>query len=530
MKKILTFLMMFAMTAGILSAQIPTLSYQVVVRDDQNNLVVDQDVVASVVILAPEAVYSEDIPGHTNHNGMLSLTIGLPQELELEEGQEPANADFPVNPVNPFASIDWSNAQIQVSIMAEGNKIMSYTEDVFAVPYAMQASFLLTTDLIVDYLTRPSADGEGFETTGADVDTVYQVLMANILVQKAILDSVVNYIKNNYGIAKQIAHYYMHQVTGDDVREAYDHINAVDAKVKNALVEVVKDYITNHRALVKDLAKYYIETTNATELNQLANDLHNSPVYPFIQVRIDTILDAYMRAHGLDPKCLSDYNYTLCDLQAALQNASTNANDTCPTITSVMNTANDGLVALATNQGIIMTAYVKNKQENAQYGFLLSESQIEAYADSLKQTPVYYYPISGNGKFGKIVDTMNNSALCGKTLYARAYLNQTKCSSNVPTLLSNQMGFTVPTFTINNPDANNTVSFSPAEAQTVFNADNRLQNNVWWYTSYNEETHTGDVAHQGATYTEATPGTTYTVVARLGQCYVTKSVTIPSNN
>ena len=137
MKKILTFLMMFAMTAGILSAQTPTLSYQVVVRDANNNLVVDQDVVASVTILAPETVYSETITGHTNHNGMLSLTIGRVPDIVVE----PVNADFPVN---PFAQIDWSIAQIQMEITSpEGTRIMSYVEDVYCLRSSLRSSVQL---------------------------------------------------------------------------------------------------------------------------------------------------------------------------------------------------------------------------------------------------------------------------------------------------------------------------------------------------------------------------------------------------
>ena len=511
MKKILTFLMMFAMTAGILSAQNTNLSYQVVVRDAQNNLVVDQDVDAYVTVLAPEAVYSEVIPGHTNHNGMLSLTIG--QEPEMMD--EPVNADFPVN---PFAHIDWSIARIHVDIQSQEETIMSYEEPVYAVPYALQSGFLLTTPQIVDYITAEIGNGQ------QDVEAIVAALRGNQPFLTAIRDTVVEYVKNHYDISKRVIRHYMHEVSGNDVRHAYNYYERrIDSEVKDEILKCVKKYLRRHRSMAMELAKYYLRTTNAAEIDALYEELteNNQEVYDFMKSKVDVVLDEYMTSKGFN--CLREHNFSnLCDLKVAAENMVVDPTDVCPRIVSLANTSNDGLVALALNRGIVLTAYVKNKQENVNYGFLLSQDN----TTFTPETPVYYYSFSSNN-FGKIVDTMDNSALCGKTLYAKAYMEQTSCSDNPGTLWSDVMEFTVPTFSINAPEnGDNTVTFSPAEAQTVFNADGRRNRNVWWYNPSDYDTTTNTAipgsapVHTGDTYNVAG---TYTVVAKLGECRVFKT-------
>ena len=522
MKKILTFLMVFAMTAGILSAQNTNLSYQVVVRDANNNLVVNQKVKVEVVITANSQIsqgmvdvvsdypdgfrYDETIEeDSTNANGMLSLSIGQ-------------NGD------NPFMMMDWSTAVISLNIYKLPNEeaIMTIEEPVYAVPYALQSGFLLTTPQIVDYITAEIGNGQ------QDVEAIVAALRGNQPFLTAIRDTVVEYVKNHYDISKRVIRHYMHEVSGNDVRHAYNYYERrLDPEAKDEILKCVKKYLRRHRSMAMELAKYYLRTTNVDEIDALYEELtDNNQVYDFMKSKVDVVLDEYMASKGFN--CLREHNFSnLCDLKAAAENMNVNPNDTCPRIVSLANTSNDGLVALALNRGIVLTAYVKNKQENVNYGFLLSQDN----AEFTEETPVYYYSLSSNN-FGKIVDTMDHSDLCGKTLYAKAYMDQTRCSFNPATLTSEVMEFTVPTFSINELTAGTkTVTFSPAEAQTVFNADGRNNRNVWWFdnqgTQYDENAHnTDDADHQGATYNNAQPGSTYTVVARLGQCYVTKQVTI----
>ena len=469
MKKILTFLMMFAMTAGILSAQTPTLSYQVVVRDANNNLVVDQDVVASVTILAPETVYSETITGHTNHNGMLSLTIGRVPDIVVE----PVNADFPVN---PFAQIDWSIARIQMEITSpEGTRIMSYVEDVYAVPYALQSSFLLTTPQIVNYVAEWSGHGE------EDVDAIVAALRSNQPFLTTIRDTVVEYVKNHFDISKRVVRHYMHKVSGDDVREAYNYYETrLDADVKAEIVKCVKKYLKRHRSMAMELAKYYLRTTNADEIDALYRKLFaNTAVYNFATEKVDAVLDDYLRTIGLDPQCLATYHFdNICDLQAAAANMSNDPSDTCPRITSFTNTSNDGLVALALNGGIIMTAYVKNYSENkvTAYGMRLSEDGV-----TYEPRTVHYIPLTGN--FGKLVDTMNLTNYCRAHLYSQAYLTVTDVDCQITENTEVNDEYNVPGYTFTIQKEGNTLKtvFSPNEAQQFFSS--RRPNNVKWYVN-----------------------------------------------
>lgn len=469
MKKILTFLMMFAMTAGILSAQTPTLSYQVVVRDANNNLVVDQDVVASVTILAPETVYSETITGHTNHNGMLSLTIGRVPDIVVE----PVNADFPVN---PFAQIDWSIAQIRVDIQSvQEEPIMSYVEDVYAVPYALQSSFLLTTPQIVDYVAEWSGHGE------EDVDAIVAALRSNQPFLTTIRDTVVEYVKNHFDISKRVVRHYMHKVSGDDVREAYNYYETrLDADVKAEIVKCVKKYLKRHRSMAMELAKYYLRTTNAAEIDALYAKLTaNTAVYDFATEKVDAVLDDYLRTIGLDPQCLATYHFdNICDLQAAAANMSNDPSDTCPRITSFTNTSNDGLVALALNGGIIMTAYVKNYSENkvTAYGMRLSEDGV-----TYEPRTVHYIPLTGN--FGKLVDTMNLTNYCRAHLYSQAYLTVTDVDCQITENTEVNDEYNVPGYTFTIQKEGNTLKtvFSPNEAQQFFSS--RRPNNVKWYVN-----------------------------------------------
>lgn len=528
MKKILTFLMMFAMTASILSAQgqtkataipsevqnpQPTLSYQVVVRDGANNLVHNQPVNVTVVISENNnPVYTEQITGTTNNNGMVNLTIG--------QGQPNSNN-------KSLSDIDWNVANVQMEVVFQEGEdfnagVMTVNETVYAVPLAMEAEFLLTTDQIVNYLTDPTTNGES-------VEAIYQAMKANSDLHDAMREITVNYIKEHFYLAKEVAYYYLSHLKGDDVREAYDELKSLNADVKQAIYDKVEEFIKNHRGMAVDLAKYFVRTGTPDEIQHLAEVVQGSAAWPYIDGQVSDLLTERMRYHRLDTACLSQYGYqNLCDLKAASEMVAYDPNDSCPKITSVMNTANAGLVSLALNGGVVMTAYMKNavnNNPNAQHGFLLSESPIDAYDASLTEGSITYVPLTNNGVFGKIVDTMDNTANCGKTLYARAYLTNHKagCEAGGEMILSDPMSYKVPSFEIE--VGNGQIKASPDEADQVFSADNngstRYQTNVKWYAG---DTATGPVVSTGRDY-PTTPGT-YTVEASLRNCKVTRTIQV----
>ncbi|MBP5372144.1 MAG: hypothetical protein J6Y55_09520 [Bacteroidales bacterium] len=147
MKRIIT---CFAiLTATILSAfaQIPqTFSYQAVVRDNNNRLVVEQPMEVYVQILQGSddgfVVYSEKHYTGTNQNGLMTFELG---------GGETTNN---------FASIDWSNAPYFVrTIISFDDVIIPSVTPLLAVPYALYAAKAGNADVdLTKYYSKEDVD------------------------------------------------------------------------------------------------------------------------------------------------------------------------------------------------------------------------------------------------------------------------------------------------------------------------------------------------------------------------------------
>ena len=126
MKRILSTVVM-AMMLLMSFAQIPlTFSYQAVVRDAENNLVVSKPIVLELSILqgsdVGEVVYSEKHIVSTNSNGLISLEMGAGVSKD------------------DFSAIDWSNAPYFVKTVAEfDGKTITGITPLLAVPYALYA-------------------------------------------------------------------------------------------------------------------------------------------------------------------------------------------------------------------------------------------------------------------------------------------------------------------------------------------------------------------------------------------------------
>lgn len=122
MKKIVTLLFTLLLTAINVYAQ--KLSWQAVVRDNDNKLVSNQNVTveASVLSAADVTVFSERHNSTTNINGMLSLTIG---DGTLLSGS--------------LGAVDWVGAKIKTIITWQGGSVTNISP-VNAVPYALYAA------------------------------------------------------------------------------------------------------------------------------------------------------------------------------------------------------------------------------------------------------------------------------------------------------------------------------------------------------------------------------------------------------
>ena len=126
MKKILTLLtLLFAIT--YICAQSPArLSYQSVVRNSENQLVVQEEIIVQFQLhnhspLAP-AVYSEQHTVTSNQNGLISLIIG--------EG---------TGQIGDLGAVIWNDAYICTQYSLAGEVMLADTQKITAVPYACYA-------------------------------------------------------------------------------------------------------------------------------------------------------------------------------------------------------------------------------------------------------------------------------------------------------------------------------------------------------------------------------------------------------
>ena len=119
MKKLLTLVVMLVVAVAAMAQSTNKISYQAVIRDSHNRLVVTQPVSVTVTITDGNRTYTENLSGTTNANGLLSLEIGGG---------------------NGFDAIDWSNALITTTTTID-NETVTDQVHVTAVPFALSANY-----------------------------------------------------------------------------------------------------------------------------------------------------------------------------------------------------------------------------------------------------------------------------------------------------------------------------------------------------------------------------------------------------
>lgn len=373
MKKIITLVTMFVLSAGCLMAQ-GVFTYQAVVYDG-TSLVVDQDVTATVTITdGTHAPYTQTLTGiHTSPNGLAVLPIGPEDALDDNAA---------------FFDIDWSKAKITVKFAVDNTEVtVANAEQIPAVPYALQSNNALTTQMVADYISH------------AKMQDVLDILEATennkvdgVSLHDAVLAALVDSVKNNYPLAKEILLSYISQADANDVDQLYNAFmanenwknilnaiaNIVDANLetpegKAMIYEVLVAYasqLTDNdvqailnaitpaarneaikkallyylglqvnyndediQAAMEDLAKYYIEHINTTQVNNLIYTIeHNQHgAMPVLQAQFNAWMAAYVQ------KVLNEYYYCpggapdLCAVWDELKNAST---DPCLNVNS----------------------------------------------------------------------------------------------------------------------------------------------------------------------------------------------------
>lgn len=246
---------MFVLSVGFLMAQ-DRLTYQAVVEDEQGNLVVDQDMNATVTIrfagstttYNPE-IYPETV--HTSLNGMAMFYIFLD--------------DIP-------ADVDWKTAEIKVQfspVAADVTVPTAEFEKAAGVPYALQTGGddALTTEMIADYYSRPT-------TTMEDMQAIFDALERNEELSEDLMWAFVDTVVNNRQVAKQILLHYLNTGTTDDVQALY---NAFDGnnEVKAAVAQIVKQLIQTHREEVYAVLRDYALHLTSDEVNDIFNAFPN---------------------------------------------------------------------------------------------------------------------------------------------------------------------------------------------------------------------------------------------------------------
>ena len=143
-----------AILAMVSFAQIPqSFSYQAVVRDAENQLIVSKPMIVELSILQGSddgmLVYSEKHVVTSNQNGLISLKMGAGVSSD------------------DFSAIDWSNAPyfVKTEIEIDGKTIVGVTP-LLAVPYALYAAKAGSADVdLSNYATKDEIPStEGFAT------------------------------------------------------------------------------------------------------------------------------------------------------------------------------------------------------------------------------------------------------------------------------------------------------------------------------------------------------------------------------
>ena len=290
MKKILTLLVIFLATANVIlaqttaTAQTPKLTYQIVVRDAYNNLVINQDLMANVSILQKvgadftETGFNQrEISGKTNMNGMLPIVLQ----------DEPIIDPRPDDPATLFQSIDWSSAYIVVEVT---NYDIKDTIEVFAVPYALNSiikDLSLTTPEIVKYGVKINID--------EDVKPIFDAYWSNPAdIAGYLHDTVVNYIRNQVGAARNLTLYFLQLADADDVQDAYD---AVPDDKKQMVAEKIGEKAKNHFDAAKEIAIYHIENATAEDIEGVMNTLKSNENSKLIMAAAVDSVKEYIMTH-----------------------------------------------------------------------------------------------------------------------------------------------------------------------------------------------------------------------------------------
>lgn len=171
MKKILSILVVLLLAVSAF-AQNPKLSYQAVVRDSENKLVVEQPVTVAVNVLKTDntSQFEQTLNATTNRNGLMSLEIG--------------------NDTPAWNNIDWTGAKIRTAITLSSGAEVVDTTVVNAVPFALYANSVNTNAIPQSDWTETSNNSCTYIRNKPSIsDTVNRILTDGNYVTTTMIDA-----------------------------------------------------------------------------------------------------------------------------------------------------------------------------------------------------------------------------------------------------------------------------------------------------------------------------------------------------
>jgi len=323
------------------------ISYQAVVRNTSNQLVVEKTVDVTIEVKNSQngpAVYKETHTVTTNANGLMALLIGDGTPVEGEWGD-----------------INWNSAYVTSTMTVDG-ETLTHTVPVNAVPYALYADNVnpsqlqnsinqmlpqlleeylddleITTEKINNYIEGANVEDDvksimntlneneevrdflletlihsGMNYAKEHLDSAIAIIEhygPNITYAQALkimyaLESmpddvktgikkwVVKVIKNNPSYVYEVANYYLSHVSAEEVNDAWDAFFVDNPTARDAFNQKVVDYAIAHREMAREIIVNYLQYGTADDVDALVTALLNNTAGG--KQRFKTILDNYL--------------------------------------------------------------------------------------------------------------------------------------------------------------------------------------------------------------------------------------------
>lgn len=306
MKKIITLITMFVLSAGCLMAQ-GVFTYQAVVYDG-TSLVVDQDVTAAVTITDGTHNFTQTLPPadnadypsiHTSLNGLAVLSIG---DIEDEN----------------FMAMDWSKATIKVdfTVLGENSTTINGTaEQIPAVPYALQANAKITTPMVVDYISHATMDDvmDILEATEKNKDAANN----NVTLHDTVLHAIIDSIMAHYDLAKDIMMSYIDAADAQDVDQLFTAMTGNDALME-ALATIVKSNLMTPegKAMIYEVLVDYASRLTDGDVDAILDAIPTDARNEAVSKALVFFLNHTVSVEDQDPLTI---NYMDEDIHAALE-------------------------------------------------------------------------------------------------------------------------------------------------------------------------------------------------------------------